>query len=204
MLVQRTTENRKQRRKQKTRKQKKENKKEKEKDQDNKRTTSGGPASRTLEILFLFLIAIPMQSIRVITTATTTGWPYLTNEMFGKTHTINDPPGGVKTAETGARVKLKQRRKLPINMERTSKKKRKIKKKKTSWKLLKWGLKSLSLVSVFTISTQSLTPSSDSTHKRIYTLAHDKTIVNLPGNAFPIKIATRTRNKGKIRASYKS
>ena len=59
-------------------------------------------------------------------------------------------------------------------------------------------------VSVFSISTQSLTLSSANTQKRIYNLAHDKTIVNLPGSAFPIKIATRTRNRSKIRASYTS
>jgi hypothetical protein len=153
MLVQRTTENK------------------KEKDQDNIKTTAGGLASRTLGILFLFLVAIPMQSIRAITTVTTTSWSYLTNKMFGKMHTTNDSPGGAKTAETGDRVKLKQKRKLPINTGRTTKKKRKIKKKKTSWKLLKWGLKSLFLVSVFSISTQSLTLSSANTQKRIYNLA---------------------------------
>jgi hypothetical protein len=156
-----TTYDRKQKTKEKTRKQKKENKK----DQDNIKTTAGGLASRTIGILFLFLVAIPMQSIRAMTTVTTTSWSYLTNEMFGKMHTTNDLPGGAITAETGDRVKLKQRRILPINTGRSAKKKRKIKKKKTSWKLLKWGLKSLSLVSVFTISTQSLTPSSDNAHK---------------------------------------
>ena len=119
------------------------------------------------------------------------------------------PPGGAETAETGDRVKLepklklKRRRKPQTKMGKTSGEKRKIKVRKTSWKFLKWGLKSMSMLTVFTISTQR-TQSSYSTQKRLYTLAHDKKIINHPGSAFPIKIATGTRNKGKTKASYKS
>ena len=181
MLVQQTTKNK------------------KEKDQDNTKTTTGGLASWTLGILFLFLVAIPMQSIKAITTATTTSWAYLINKMIGKMHTSNGSPEGAKTEKTGERVKQKQKRKLPINTGRATKKKRKIKKKKTSWKLLKWGLKSLFLVSVFFISTQSLTLNSANTQKRIYNLAHDKTIVNLPGSAFPINHRRHIRKpKGRM------
>jgi hypothetical protein len=69
----------------------------KEKDQDNTKTTTGGLASWTLGILFLFLVAIPMQSIKAITTATTTSWAYLINKMIGKMHTSNGSPEGAKT-----------------------------------------------------------------------------------------------------------
>ena len=74
MLVQRTAEGRKQKKKQKTRKQKRRQENKKEVDQDTTKATAEGPASRTLEVLFLLLIAIPMQSIKVITTATKTSW----------------------------------------------------------------------------------------------------------------------------------
>jgi len=59
------------------------------------------------------------------------------------------------------------------------------------------------MLTVFTISTQR-TQSSHSTQKRLYSLAHDRKIINLPGSAFPIKIATGFRNTGKTKASYKS
>ena len=40
--------------------------------------------------------------------------------------------------------------------------------------------------------------------KRLYNLTHDITILNLPGSALPIKVATMSRIKSKIRASYRS
>jgi hypothetical protein len=164
-------------------------------DQDNTKTMTGGLASWTLGLLFLILVAIiPMQSIKAIATATTTSWAYLINKMVGKIHTLN----GAKTEKTGEWVKLKQKRKTPVNAWKMKKK------KKTPWRFLNWGLKSLFLVSVFSISTQSLTQNSANTQKRLYNLAHDKTILNLPGSAFPIKIATMSRNRSKIRASYMS
>ena len=242
MLVQCTTEGRKQKKKQKTRKQKRRQENKKEADQDTIKATAEGPANRTLEVLFLLLIAIPMQSIKVIATATktswhclatswryltdlihvklqtipmqtikvittatktswhylATGWRYLTDLMHKGRHTTSVPPGGAETAETGGRVKLKPKRgrKLQTKMGKTSGEKRKIKVKKTSWKFLKWGLRSLSLFTVFTISTQR-TLSSYSTHKRMYTLAHDKTIINLPGNAFPSKSQLEPEIKAK-------
>ena len=261
MLIQHTAGGggQKNKKKQKTRKQRRrlENKKgtAQETDQDTIKTMAKGLALRTLELLFLLLIAIPMQStkeivkatktswhflaigrhyltdlackksreisiqtIKIVTTASkkgwhtliywhylATGWRYLTDLMHKGRHATGVPPGGAETAETGGRVKLKPKRgrKLQTKMGKTSGEKRKIKVRKTSWKFLKWGLRSMSMFTVFTTSTQR-TQSSYSTHKRLYTLAHDKKIINHPGSAFPIKIATGTRNKGKIKASYKS
>ena len=137
-----------------------------------------------------------MQSIRAIAVATTTGWAYLINKMVGKIYKLNGTPDGVKTEKTGERMKVKQKRKTPVDAWG--------KKKKTTWRFLNWGLKFLFLISVFTTSTLSLTQNSANTQKRLYNLTHDITILNLPGSALPIKIATMSRNKSKIRASYKS
>jgi hypothetical protein len=99
------------------------------KKQDNTKTMTGGLASWTLGLQFLFLVAtIPMQSIKAIATATTTSWAYLINKMVGKIHTSNGTPEGAKTEKTGERIKLKQKRKFPVNAWRMKKKK----KKKTS------------------------------------------------------------------------
>jgi hypothetical protein len=95
-------------------------------------------------------------------------------------------------------MKVKQKRKTPVN---TRKKK---KKKKTTWRFVNWTLKFLFLISVFTTSTLSLTQNSANTQKRLYNLTHDITILNLPGSALPIKVATMSRIKSKIRASYRS
>ena len=139
-----------------------------------------------------------MQSIRAIAVATTTGWAYLINKIVGKIHKLNGTPDGTKTEKTGERVKLKQKRKTPVDAWR------KKKKKKTTWRFLNWGLKFLFLISVFTTSMQSLTQNSANTQKRLYNFTHDITILNLPGSAFPIKVATMSKNKRKIRASYRS
>jgi len=133
MLVQRTAEGRKQKKKQKTRKQRRRQENKKETDQDTIKTTAEGPAIRTLELLFLLLIAIPMQSIKEIAKATktswhylATGWRYLTDTMLGGGHTTGVPPGGAETAETGDRVKpepklkLNRRRKPQTKMGKTS------------------------------------------------------------------------------------
>jgi hypothetical protein len=166
---------------------------------DNTITTTWGLASWTLGLLLLISAAnIPMQSIRAIAVATTTGWAYLINKMVGKIYKLNGTPDGAKTEKTGERVKLKQKRKTPVDAWR------KKKKKKTTWRFLNWGLKFLFLISVFTTSTLRLTQNSANTQKRLYNLTHDKTILNFPGSAFPIKIATMARNRSKIRASYKS
>ena len=62
-------------------------------DLDNPKTTTGGLASWTLGLLFLILAAtIPMQSIRAIAVATTTGWAYLINKMTGKIYKLQGVP----------------------------------------------------------------------------------------------------------------
>ena len=96
-------------------------------------------------------------------------------------------------------MKVKQKRKSPVNTRGKKKKK-----KKTTWRFANWTFKFLFLISVFTTSTLSLTQNSANTQKRLYNLTHDITILNLPGSALPIKVATMSRNKSKIRASYRS
>ena len=83
MLIQHTAGGggQKNKKKQKTRKQRRrlENKKgtAQETDQDTIKTTAKGLALRTLELLFLLLIAIPMQSTKEIVKATKTSWHFL-------------------------------------------------------------------------------------------------------------------------------
>jgi hypothetical protein len=165
----------------------------------NMKTTTWGLASWTLGFLLLISAAtISMQSLRAVAVATTTGWAYLINKMTGKIYKLYGALEGVKTEKTRGRMKVKQNRKTPVN---TRKKK---KKKKTTWRFVNWTLKFLFLISVFTTSTLGLTQNSANTQKRLYNLTHDITILNLPGSALPIKVATMSRNKSKIRASYRS
>jgi hypothetical protein len=161
----------------------------------NRKTTTRGLASWTLGFLLLISAAtISMQSLRAVAVVTTTGWAYLINKMTGKIYKLYGALDGVKTEKTRARMKVKQTRKTPVS----------TRKKKTTWRFVNWTLKFLFLISVFTTSTLGLTQNSANTQKRLYNLTHDITILNLPGSALPIKIATMSRNKSKIRASYKS
>ena len=79
-------------------------------------------------------------------------------------------------------------------------------KKLTKWRITWWVLKCLLLTAIITCeTTQSRkTGGEENTHTRQYDLTHDRKILNLPGSAYPIKTATMTMNRKRIRDSKRS
>ena len=86
------------------------------------------------------------------------------------------------------------------------KRRRKKKLKETTWKRSKCiaSLILTMLTGTYISDTLVLYGSPNSPRQTLYSLAHDTRIVNLPGSAFPIKRATTTRNKTKIRNDIKN
>ena len=80
--------------------------------------------------------------------------------------------------------------------------KRRRKKMRTTWKHTKCTANLMS-TGMYISDTIVKYGSPNSPRQTLYSLAHDSKIVNLPGSAFPIKKATTTRNKTKIRNSIK-
>ena len=93
-------------------------------------------------------------------------------------------------------MKVHQKRKIPNNSQKT---------KPMKWWTTKWVLKCILLIAIASATNQSLSiDSEDCLQKRQYNLTHDRTMINLPGSAYPIKVATMTTNRKRIRDSKRS
>jgi hypothetical protein len=78
--------------------------------------------------------------------------------------------------------------------------------KPSKWGITGWILKCILLTAIITSKPPRARNSDggDITQKRLYDLTHDSYAINLPGSAYPIKSATMTLNRKKIRDSKKS
>ena len=85
------------------------------------------------------------------------------------------------------------------------KRRRKNKKQKLTWTRTKCATNLIlaMLTGTYISDTLDKYGSPNSPRQTLYSLAHDLRIVNLPGSAFPIKRATTTRNRTKIRNDIK-
>jgi hypothetical protein len=79
-------------------------------------------------------------------------------------------------------------------------------KKPPKWRITWWVLKCILLTAIITSETLQSRKSGggENTQKILYDLTHDRKILNLPGSAYPIKAATMTMNRKKIRDSKRS
>jgi hypothetical protein len=79
-------------------------------------------------------------------------------------------------------------------------------KRPTKWRITWWVLKCILLTAIITYKTNQsrLSGGEDNMQTRQYDLTHDSKIINLPGSAYPIKAATMTMNKKRIRDSKRS
>jgi hypothetical protein len=79
-------------------------------------------------------------------------------------------------------------------------------KRPTKWRITWWVLKCILLTAIITReTTQSrMTGGEENMQTRQYNLTHDRKIINLPGSACPIKTATMTMNRKRIRDSKRS
>jgi hypothetical protein len=79
-------------------------------------------------------------------------------------------------------------------------------KKPSKWRITWWVLKCILLTAIITSETLQNRNSDggEITQKRQYDLTHDRKVFNLPGSAYPIKTATMTINRKKIRDSKRS
>ena len=85
-------------------------------------------------------------------------------------------------------------------------KRRKKQKWKPTWTRTKWSAKLILAILTGTYISDTLVKygSPNSPRQTLYSLAHDPIMVNLTGSAFPIKRATTTRDRTKIRKDIKN
>jgi hypothetical protein len=78
--------------------------------------------------------------------------------------------------------------------------------KQSRWGITGWTLKCILLTAIIANKPPSTQNSDggDTTQERPLDLTHDNHAINLPGSAYPIKSATMTLNRKKIRDSKKS
>ena len=78
--------------------------------------------------------------------------------------------------------------------------------KPSKWRITGWVLKCILLTAIITSESLQIRNSDrgEITQKRLYDLTHDRNVLNLPGSAYPIKAATMTINRKKIRDSKRS
>ena len=78
--------------------------------------------------------------------------------------------------------------------------------KQSKWEITYWTLKCILLTAIIANKPQNAHNSEggDFTQERPLDLTHDNRVVNLPGSAYPIKLATMSTDKKKLRDSTKS
>jgi hypothetical protein len=78
--------------------------------------------------------------------------------------------------------------------------------RQSKWEITHWSLKLILLTAIIVNKPQNAQNSEggDFTQERPLDLTHDNRVVNLPGSAYPIKLATMSTDRKKIRDNINS